>query len=184
MLNIIKKAGIINRANDEILYEYVLDEMDQGIQIKGLWAKALAHSDGMESKAESMYMQYRVQSIKDQFDALKIAYDEMSRKRLFDYIKNGFKEPVQEIKKIEEVKQVEETKKVEKPIVSNENYEITWQDYNNSFDRAKQEWKKEGTNLVHNESTRSLGEFLKIILILLAPLILIIVLSLLGGGIF
>lgn len=94
MFNTLKKIAIINRANDEILYEYVLDEIEEGVRIKGLWAKALAHSDGIDAKAKSIYMQYRVQNIKDQFDALKIAYDEMSRKRLFDYIKNGFKETV------------------------------------------------------------------------------------------
>ena len=90
MFDKLKKIAIENRTQDEILYEYVLEEIEQGIRTKGLWAKALAHSDGIQSKAEAMYMQYRVQSIKDQFNTLKIAYNEMSRQRLFDYIKSGF----------------------------------------------------------------------------------------------
>ncbi|MCD6654384.1 MAG: DUF1566 domain-containing protein [Sulfurovum sp.] len=108
MFNKLKKMAISNRAQDEILYEYVLEEIEQGIRTKGLWAKALAHSDGIESKAEAKYMQYRVQSIKDQFDALKIAFDEMSRESLFTYIKNGFKDPILEEKKAKERKEKEE----------------------------------------------------------------------------
>ena len=178
MLNIIKKAGIINRANDEILYEYVLDEMEQGVRIKGLWAKALAHSDGLEAKAKSMYMQYRVQSIKDQFDALKIAYDEMSRKRLFDYIKNGFKEPVQEIKKIEEVK---ETKKVEKPKVTNENHakakEQTKKEDSDKYDDYQSEIAKLRTKHVLQETKEEgfhnmmIGYFIILIIVFLVIII-------------
>lgn len=79
MFNFIKKKLIINRTQDEILYEYVLDEMEAGIKVKGLWAKAIAHSDGIEAKVISIYMQFRVQDIKDQFTALQISYEEMSR---------------------------------------------------------------------------------------------------------
>lgn len=171
MLNMIKKVGIINRANDEILYEYVLDEMEQGVRIKGLWAKALAHSDGMESKAKSMYMQYRVQSIKDQFNALQIAYDEMSRKKLFDYIKNGFKDPVLEVEKArqikkeeklkrerEEQKQKEELEKLE--LLTDYQEKMRYQNKTkisngyNSFEKAKQEWREENKNKAKEQTKK------------------------------
>lgn len=32
----------------------------------GLWAKALAHSDGSNEKAKSLYIKYRAESIKDE----------------------------------------------------------------------------------------------------------------------
>ncbi|WP_415405661.1 hypothetical protein ACLHDG_07800 [Sulfurovum sp. CS9] len=100
--------------DDEILYEYVLlNEIEEDNKVKSTWAKALAHSDGIDVKAESIYMQYRVQSIKDQFDAQKIAYDEMSKESLFDYIKNGFKDPIAEQRKLEEERKIEEEKKLE-----------------------------------------------------------------------
>lgn len=111
MFTKLKKIGIANRAQDEILYECVLEEIEQGIRTKGLWAKALAYSDGIESKAEAKYMQYRVQAIKDQFDALKIAYDEMSRKSLFNYIRNGFKDTNFEVDKTVEKEEDKETTK-------------------------------------------------------------------------
>ena len=37
-------------------------------------------------------MQFRVQSIKDKFTAIDIAYQELSRKKLFEFIGNGFKD--------------------------------------------------------------------------------------------
>ncbi len=79
---------ISDRADDEILYEYVLTEIEQDIKFKGLWAKAYANSEGNESKIEPLYMQYRVQSIKDRLVAMEIAYDQMNKKRLFDFIKD------------------------------------------------------------------------------------------------
>ena len=110
MIDYFKKKEIIERAEDEMLFEYVMDEMEETEPIKGLWAKAIAHSEGNNDKAKSMYMQFRVQSIKDEFDALKILYNEMSKEKLFETIKNGFKEQHEKFEtiKAEEVKKEEE----------------------------------------------------------------------------
>ena len=71
MTNYFNKKEISQRAEDELLYEYVMEEMEQEPNfIKGLWAKAMAHSEGNNDKAKSLYMQYRVQSIKDDFKLL------------------------------------------------------------------------------------------------------------------
>ncbi|PHS55496.1 MAG: hypothetical protein COB17_11510 [Sulfurimonas sp.] len=109
MIDYFKKKEITERAEDEILFEYVMEEMEKTEPIKGLWAKAIAHSEGNNDKAKSMYMQFRVQSIKDEFDAVRIIYNEMSKEKLFDTIKNGFKEQHQqfEIKKEEEIQKEE-----------------------------------------------------------------------------
>ena len=72
MFDYFKKLAISNRANDELLYEYVLNEMENGVIVKGLWGKALANSNGNEANVKSIYMKYRVQSIKDIFTARKI----------------------------------------------------------------------------------------------------------------
>ena len=42
-------------------------------------------------KIEPLYMQYRVQSIKDIFSSMEILYNELSRQKLFNFISNGFK---------------------------------------------------------------------------------------------
>ena len=91
MFNYFKKIAITNRANDEILYEYVMDELENDFKVKGLWAKAYANSNGDDNKIEPLYMQLRVQAIKDIFTSIDITYDELSRKQLFEFIKNGFK---------------------------------------------------------------------------------------------
>jgi hypothetical protein len=83
-----KMSKITDRANDEILYEYVLTELEENIKFKGLWAKAYANSEGNENKIEPLYMQYRVQSIKDSLTSMEIAYNEMAKQELFQYIKN------------------------------------------------------------------------------------------------
>lgn len=88
MFKFIKKSIIANRAEETILYEYVLDELEDGYKVRGLWAKALAMSEGDENKAKSLYMQYRVQNIKDFFISLKITYDELSKTQIRNKLSN------------------------------------------------------------------------------------------------
>ena len=91
MFNFIKKKVIENRENDALLFEYVLEEINKDIKINSLWAKAIAYSEGNDKKIKPLYMQYRVQSIKDEFTKRDIAYDELKRDILFYKITNIFK---------------------------------------------------------------------------------------------
>jgi hypothetical protein len=68
-----RKKSAVTRLSEERLYKFVLDEINIGDIRDGLWAKALAFSDGNEGKTESLYIQYRVQSIKDEFEVLEPA---------------------------------------------------------------------------------------------------------------
>jgi len=86
MFNYFKKIAITKRMNDELFYEFVIDEMRMEIVIRGLWGKALANSYGNKAKAKSLYIQYRVQSIKDLLVAQKIAYEELTKNKLFQSI--------------------------------------------------------------------------------------------------
>lgn len=116
MFNMFKKAAIENRVEETILYEFVLDEIEAGIKVRGLYAKAMANSDGDMNKANSIYMKYRVQDIKDIFTTMKIAYEEMSKNEIttrlkkFDNIKIAPTED--EIKRLEEIKKNELNKKL------------------------------------------------------------------------
>ncbi len=94
-------------ANDEVLYEYVIDEMEQQTTAKGIWAKAVAHSDGDAEKTKSLYMRYKVQSIKDSFALYGVAYDGLSKDEIGAIVKDDFKD-LQEAYKI---KQETQTKK-------------------------------------------------------------------------
>lgn len=89
MFNFIKKHQIVNRIEDEILYEYIVDEMEAGTKLKGLWAKAYANSEGDNNKIEPLYMQYRVQSIKDYFETLKMAYQKLSKEKISEILNNN-----------------------------------------------------------------------------------------------
>ncbi|MDC0404224.1 hypothetical protein OAM26_04245 [Porticoccaceae bacterium] len=66
-----RRTSAAARLLEEQLYEQVAMELSQGQRRNGLWAKAIASSDGSEEKAKSLYIEYRVQSIKDEAE---IAY--------------------------------------------------------------------------------------------------------------
>ena len=52
---------------EEQIYAQVYEEISKGEKREGLWAKALAGSEGGgEAKAKSLYIKYRVQSLKDE----------------------------------------------------------------------------------------------------------------------
>ena len=48
----------------------------------------MANSEGDNLKIQSLYMKYRVQSIRDTFSILEIEYNNYTKKRLFEFIDN------------------------------------------------------------------------------------------------
>ena len=60
-----KMKGIEGRDREEIIYASVLEELEKGKKKKGLWAKAIADSEGDKDKIEALYIKYRVQSFED-----------------------------------------------------------------------------------------------------------------------
>ena len=67
------QLAVANDAADEAIYEAAMKELDGGERRSGVWAKALAESDGDEAKAKARYIQYRVQQIKAEAKSGKIA---------------------------------------------------------------------------------------------------------------
>lgn len=65
-----------DRLSEIQLYELVAEELEQGEQSKGLWAKALAEGEGNIEKAKGLYIKLRVEMIKDEW-----ASNERRRKR-------------------------------------------------------------------------------------------------------
>lgn len=53
------------RLLEEKLYEQVAQDLAQGKRREGIWAKALANSNGSQSQAQSLYIKYHVQALKD-----------------------------------------------------------------------------------------------------------------------
>ena len=54
-----------DRAQEASLYAEAMSELERGERDKGLWAKALAESDGDEQKATARYLKLRVVALKD-----------------------------------------------------------------------------------------------------------------------
>jgi hypothetical protein len=81
----IKHHAISSRFLDEQIYAQVLNEIENGQRRDGLWAKALAHSDGCNEKAKSLYIKYRAESIRDEITlATKDERAETPRKHTAD----------------------------------------------------------------------------------------------------
>jgi hypothetical protein len=58
----VKKENLV----EETLYEQALNELDNGDECRGIWAKALAKSNGSDSHARSKYLELRVEFLKDE----------------------------------------------------------------------------------------------------------------------
>lgn len=71
MFNKLLALRSAHRLIEEQLYEQVVVELADGVKRQGLWAKAIADSEGHEDKAKSLYIKYRVQSMKDELALLK-----------------------------------------------------------------------------------------------------------------
>ena len=91
-----------SRLFEERIYELVSKEIESGQKRAGLWAKALATSDGSEERAKSKYIKLRVQSMKDELEL------DMEKQRAFEeHIKeqteqNILSEEEKRIKKLSE----------------------------------------------------------------------------------
>lgn len=98
ILDIFKINGIVERYNEEALYEQVLFEVQNGQLRPGLWSKALSECFGDINAAESIYIKLRVQSLKDESEA----------NRIFDNAHNNDPHEIELLKYREKVKQQEE----------------------------------------------------------------------------
>ena len=73
-----RKDALLSRKFEEELYAIVMDEISTGIRKEGIWGKALAKSEGDETKAQSLYITYRVQSLKDELELSKYIVEDKS----------------------------------------------------------------------------------------------------------
>lgn len=64
-----------SRLVEERLYEMVMDELETGNIRKGIWAKAVAKSNGNDNQAKSKYLELRVESLKDEAHVIQSILD-------------------------------------------------------------------------------------------------------------
>ena len=62
-----KQQSALNRLQEERLFAFVLEELDNGAAKPGLYAQALVAAEGDEKKAGAAYIKLRVQSLKDEY---------------------------------------------------------------------------------------------------------------------
>jgi FtsZ-interacting cell division protein ZipA len=82
-----RKKTATARLIEEQFYEQVVHELQQGRKRDGLWAKALVNSEGSEQKAKSLYIEYRVQSIKDEIQISVVLAEEAKNTAVVEYQK-------------------------------------------------------------------------------------------------
>jgi hypothetical protein len=74
-----------DRLSEVQLYEMVAEEIANNQQSKGLWAKAIAETEGEIEKAKALYIKLRVQMIMDEWAyADKVQAEEAERRRHAD----------------------------------------------------------------------------------------------------
>ena len=74
-----------DRLSEVQLYEMVAEEIANNQQSKGLWAKAIAETEGEIEKAKALYIKLRVQMIMDEWAyADKVQAEEAERRRRTD----------------------------------------------------------------------------------------------------
>ena len=80
-----------SRLLEEQLYQEVVQELNENKRRDGLWAKALADSNGSEEIAKSKYIKLRVQSMKDEAEVIQ---DDMRKEeeRVFEAHLSGMEE--------------------------------------------------------------------------------------------
>ena len=111
-----------SRLEEELIYKHILEEMDSGVIRDGLYAKAMANSNGDESKAKSLYMKYRLQSVKDAMGgnsyleyAEKLNFEEKKKNKGNKLIKKQISEKEAErLRKFNEIKRNNKKIKMQK----------------------------------------------------------------------
>ena len=75
----------MDRLVEEKLYEMIAEELSRDEKRVGLWTKALGNAEGDEGKVEGLYIEYRLQSMKDEATVLEAvirAVEEEKKKKM------------------------------------------------------------------------------------------------------
>jgi len=78
----------ISRLVEDKLYEMALVEVENNILVKGAWARALSQSDGIDAKAKSIYLQYRVEAMKNEAQIMESVLEELNKVEKYQIIEN------------------------------------------------------------------------------------------------
>lgn len=76
--------------SEEILFEFVLQEMEIGNPREDILTKAVLESDGDDDKAKLLYLHYRVEAIQNLIKTLDIDPTNIDKNELFILIENDF----------------------------------------------------------------------------------------------
>jgi hypothetical protein len=76
-----------SRLVEERLYEMVMDELETGNIRRGIWAKAVAKSNGNDNQARSKYLELRVESLKDEAHVIQSILESEENKPKHDLVK-------------------------------------------------------------------------------------------------
>jgi tetrahydromethanopterin S-methyltransferase subunit F len=77
MFKRMKLNSAMARLVEEKLYEMAIDELGNGNVRKGIWAKAIAKSNGNKEQEKSKYLELRVESLKDEAQVIQSIVDSL-----------------------------------------------------------------------------------------------------------
>ena len=84
-----KTNSAIDRINEERLYEFVVNEIKNGVRREGLWGKALQQANGELKLTEANYIKLRVQSLIDEKQIIESENETVKNSNLNKFNKNS-----------------------------------------------------------------------------------------------
>ena len=96
------------RAREEAFYELALQEVISGNIRPGLWAKAMATSNGSDEAVRGQYLKLRVLSMLDEFSTQEALH---KKKLKIDRVNRELKSKEEEIQRKDELRRLKEEKK-------------------------------------------------------------------------
>lgn len=92
LIDFLKSKKAVETSNEEeLLYEFVATELEQGVMSKGLWAKALAETEFDDLRARALYMRMRVAILREELRELvpQLSQIASARSRLQRLLEQG-----------------------------------------------------------------------------------------------
>lgn len=107
-----KLGRALDRLVEEKLFELAFDEIEEGNIRRGIWAKAIANSDGNDGKTRSLYVQMRVDAMKDEARVVNAIIKELQQNDHLNQSSNNITKLNQQVEsKDEKTTSEKETKK-------------------------------------------------------------------------
>jgi len=141
-----KTSTAIDRLSEERLYEQVAQELKAGKKREGIWVKAMAKTGGDLNKAEALYIELRVQAIRDEYEIEK-ARAKLEEEHKSEQLKQS------ELTKEKRKEDIESKRQLSFYLLNEKGYNIKWNGDNDTFTvidkKLEEEWALNDVNSLY-----------------------------------